>query len=252
MQSPYKLSNQQILGIWENAQHLHPLDRSLYLIQRVDNHNSWQDLKTLSIGARNHFLLAIRLATFGHELMAAAQCPKCQEELDIIAEPEELGYGKPLPPFNAIYQLQFNEMDIQFKPLTSVDLASICHLHDTEPASRQLLTQSIQSITDSSTQQTISEEAYNEHYDVICETLADAIATVDPVMLNEADVSCPKCQYDWNVCFDLGDFLWQEICHRAKSLLVEVQQLARHYGWSEDEILTMSDIRRHGYIEVIS
>jgi hypothetical protein len=51
--------------------------------------------------------------------------------------------------------------------------------------------------------------------------------------------------------FDAGEFLLAELSTRARTLLYEVHLLARNYGWSEHDILALSDRRRASYVELV-
>jgi hypothetical protein len=53
------------------------------------------------------------------------------------------------------------------------------------------------------------------------------------------------------VLFDAGSFFWSELGAWARRLLHEIHSLARAYGWSESEILTLSPARRQAYLELI-
>jgi hypothetical protein len=51
---------------------------------------------------------------------------------------------------------------------------------------------------------------------------------------------------------DIITFFWMEIKTRARRLLTEVHLLARTYGWSENDILTMSPRRRTMYLQMVT
>ena len=46
--------------------------------------------------------------------------------------------------------------------------------------------------------------------------------------------------------------LWAELEAVARRLAMEVHTLASAYGWSESEILSLSDARRRLYLEMVS
>ena len=47
-----------------------------------------------------------------------------------------------------------------------------------------------------------------------------------------------------------GDVLWSELQSRAERLLLDVDALARAYGWTEPEILALSSTRRAAYLQL--
>ena len=67
-----------------------------------------------------------------------------------------------------------------------------------------------------------------------------------------AELACPDCGHGWNVELDVAAFAWREIEILAERLLQHVDVLARRYGWSEQEILTLSPARRRFYLELAS
>jgi hypothetical protein len=50
--------------------------------------------------------------------------------------------------------------------------------------------------------------------------------------------------------FEIGTFLWTELAAQAKRLLREIAALARVFGWSEAEVLSLSATRRQIYLEL--
>lgn len=66
------------------------------------------------------------------------------------------------------------------------------------------------------------------------------------------DLNCPECGAHWQLLFDVVNFLWVEIAASAKRLLLEIHALAKTYGWTERYILTLSDVRRQSYLEMIN
>jgi hypothetical protein len=52
--------------------------------------------------------------------------------------------------------------------------------------------------------------------------------------------------------FDIGEFFWTEIAVQAQRLLREIDALARAYGWTEREILSLPGQRRQAYLELVA
>ena len=78
-----------------------------------------------------------------------------------------------------------------------------------------------------------------------------AIAEADPnaeILLN---LTCPACGERFQELFDIVTHLWDEISAYAKDIAYETHLLARYYGWSEREILAMSEHRRQTYLGMI-
>jgi hypothetical protein len=79
--------------------------------------------------------------------------------------------------------------------------------------------------------------------------MTQALDAADPCIDVSIDLTCPACTHTWNAPFDIAAFLWDEIEVRARQLLDDVHVLAARYGWTEAEILRLSDARRSAYIE---
>jgi hypothetical protein len=82
------------------------------------------------------------------------------------------------------------------------------------------------------------------------ERVASLLAEADPQAETLIDLTCCACHHRWQVLLDIENFLWVKIQALAKRLLREVHALARAYGWREVDILAMSSVRRHGYLEM--
>jgi hypothetical protein len=77
------------------------------------------------------------------------------------------------------------------------------------------------------------------------------LAEADPASDLKVALRCPECGHAWEVSFDIAEFLWDEVSSRARRLLRETHRLALAYGWSEAEILGLSDFRRRSYLELL-
>jgi hypothetical protein len=62
---------------------------------------------------------------------------------------------------------------------------------------------------------------------------------------------CTDCGFEWGEQLDPVAFIWAEMEARARKLLREVHSIASAYGWSETEILSLSEARRSHYVELV-
>jgi hypothetical protein len=65
-------------------------------------------------------------------------------------------------------------------------------------------------------------------------------------------LTCPACGHEWDLLFDIAEFFWREISAQAQRLLREIDTLARAYGWTEAEILSLPAQRRQTYLEMLA
>lgn len=215
-------------------------------------------LANLTMGQRDALLLLLREQTFGPTLDSVAKCPRCQEQLEFSLNTQEIRVidvsdddvpddAIPNSLSHAQYQCDVEGMTIQFRLPTSVDVAAVTLMAQPEQvrvnlARRCLLTASQNGNGISIEQLEVDEIA----------TFADHLAQVDPQAEILLNLQCPACQHDWQIVFDIVSYLWAELVGYAKRLLIDVHQLARAYGWSEADILAMSNNRRQYYLELVT
>jgi len=83
------------------------------------------------------------------------------------------------------------------------------------------------------------------------ERIGESMAQADPLAEILLGFECPACLHNCSEALDLPTFLWAEIDALVRRLLLEVHTLASAYGWSEREILSLSDARRRLYLEMV-
>ena len=65
-------------------------------------------------------------------------------------------------------------------------------------------------------------------------------------------LGCPNCEKHWELLFDIAHFFWNEIAAQAQRIVYEIDALARAYGWTEREILSLPAQRRRTYLEMLA
>jgi len=242
----HPLSAHEILQVWEQGQRQHSVGRALTMLAAACPDMMQDKLACISIGQRDASLLTLREQTFGSALNCFAECMQCQERTEFTINVADIRVAS-----NSGEQM--NEMtvdgfDLRFRLLNSLDLACIIKCNEPEEA-RKLLVQRCLLQVNQSDGTMISSKELSE--DVI-ERFAAHIAEYDPqaeVLLN---LKCPACSYGWQIIFDIASFFWAEICAQAQRLLYEVHTIAIAYGWREEDILSMSTVRRQFYLEMVS
>ncbi|GAA1243929.1 hypothetical protein GCM10009578_100120 [Streptomyces rhizosphaericus] len=79
---------------------------------------------------------------------------------------------------------------------------------------------------------------------------AEAAERADPAADVTLSVACPECGEATRAELDIASYLWAELDHWARDLLLDVHLLATAYGWSEPQILALSPLRRRYYLEL--
>ncbi len=238
------LNNDKILRIWELAGQQHPVDQAITILQEAFPDKIWDDLIRLSIGERNSFLLDIREQTFGKGLHGATKCAKCGKELEFIADADELRCGvdgKKEKDTEAI----FGQYKIRLRMLNSLDLAAVAECSDIDSAGRIMARRAVLQLFLNEIETSVD----NLSDDGLV-AISEKLEKSDPHANMKIEMKCPECGAILSIPFDIASFLWKEIAAQAKRLLREVNILAGYYGWREGDILSMSSIRRHFYLEM--
>ena len=221
---------QTILGLWEQAEHEHPIDRALSILS-VFARASRSSLASLPIHRRDALLLASRVAAFGYTLEGVAACPGCGCKVDAALT---------LPAAAAVPSDDKGRVEVEgravgFRIPNSRDLAAAVRAPDAEAAGRMLLTRC----------QLASEpgEAVARAIDAEIERLCEASSL-------ELKMACPQCSGEFVVPVDIASFFWDELVFYAKRLLEDVDALAQRYGWTEADVLSLPERRRRYYLEL--
>jgi hypothetical protein len=228
----------QVVALWERARGLHAIDRVLSAIALALPDTQLADAP---VGERCRAALRVLCSMRADALAAEASCPACGERHELEAPREAL-----------IDQLSPDALDLQIglytlnlRALTSRDQASVVQL-DEDAAVQTLLARCVSELRCNG----VPSETTALPAEVV-EQIASRLAELDPNAETLLSLRCVRCGESWELLFDAGEFLLAELSTRARTLLYEVHLLARNYGWSEHDILALSDRRRASYVELV-
>jgi hypothetical protein len=227
------LGNADFLRLWEEGSRMHPLDRALFTLgtalpEDADAVADWP------LGRRNAVLAELRRRSFGSALSSWCACPECGERMEFELDAALLCAHETLadPPVRV--------QGRAFRLPTSRDLAIIAGESDPQRAALHLLQRCC---LDAPEPPDWTETQMAE--------AGRALAEADPLAETLLQLRCAVCSHAWEAPLDIADFLWSEIEGRARRLLIEVHALASAYGWSEADILALSEPRRARYLEMV-
>ncbi|NGZ08269.1 MAG: hypothetical protein CV088_02645 [Nitrospira sp. LK70] len=229
-------STSDILEMWEKGRPLHPLDRGLLALSTALP-SLTDDLADWPLGRRNRALFDLYCKAFGSRLHGWTSCPSCGEKIEfdldasvlLSTQREEPGWQEMLTVGNERFRLP-----------TSRDLAEVMTASDARPAARRLL----ERCRESRLEPLVSSDA-------TLEEVEERMASADPMADIRLVLPCPTCGHQWDGTLDIARFVWAEIESRARRLLLEVHHLARAYGWTEAETLSLPAARRAMYLEMV-
>lgn len=244
--SAVALSTVAMLSTWETGAARAPVDRALALLRRAVATGQAEDLDGWSIGRRDARLLDLRCATFGDCVTATTVCPSCGQELEVAVSITDI--RSPHGDAHAEFELTDPAgLRVRFRLPTSADLRVAAIAGSWDLARRMLAQRCV--IKADRHGQPVSPAGLPE--EVVSE-IGQAMAANDPQSDVRFDVACDLCGHGWQVRFDIADYLWREVAAQARHLVAEVHTLAMVYGWSEADILALSEQRRQRYLELVT
>ena len=235
------LSQPELLEFWERGVEQRPVERTLALLRRTCE----EDPAQFTWGECSARLFQLRAQIFGNEISAVVKCPKCGEGLEItfrIPGNADLRAG-----WRDALALSVNGFDATFRLPTLLDLNETQRGEDKEEAQNALLRRCILDVNRAS--KAVSAEELPEEF---VRAISEAMAGADPDAEVRLPLHCAQCHHDWKEDFDIESFFWTEIQAWSGRMLNEVHRLAAAYGWSEAEILQLSPLRRHVYLNLIA
>jgi hypothetical protein len=241
------LSASEMIAIWERGAAQHPVDRALTLLEACCGEPR-ERLAQASIGQRDALLLLVHQQLFGDVLQAFAECPQCRERLEYSLSTREIAARSQTGGIDSESHLSFVDggMQVQLRLPNSFDLGAVAASTDMATARRLLAERCVIEMTRERRTVPVSELT-----DSAVDRIAAHLASADPQADVVIDLTCAACRHAWQVILEIESFLWIKISSLAKRLLRDVHALARAYGWSEQEILSLSPLRRRAYLEMV-
>jgi len=230
------LSNVHILELWERGVRLHPLDRNVLTLTAARAGSEGDSPADWALGRRNRALLELLSSGLGRDVHGWLACPTCSEKLEFrmdgktLVVPEEASRGDAVTIKGRLFRLP-----------TSRDLARAARERDPGRAAIRLL---------EACQVDVGSDLSWSDLDI--EEAGERMAAADPMAEIRLLFDCPDCGHEWSETLDPGAFVWAEIEARSKRLLREVHVLSSAYGWTEKEVLSLSEPRRAFYLEAIA
>jgi hypothetical protein len=235
----------QLLAAWERGLIQTPAQRALTLLSASFDGTPFDSLASLTIGECDKRLLRLHERVFGSRINAIANCPACDETLelnfnvaDICVEQTALAPPK--------LTIEKEDYIVTFRLPQTLDLMALDQDADVIENRRRLLDRCILSAR-LGTEEIKVDKLPND----IVEEVSAQMAKADPQAEILIAARCPHCAHQWKVPLDIGAFVWAELNAWAPRVLREVHLLAEAYGWSESDILALSPTRRRLYLEML-
>ncbi len=219
----------ELLRLWDAACVMAPVERAFTVGTAASPAMSAAEVAALPLGRAHARLLEVRTALLGPEMAATAACPSCGEDAEF-----EL--------FTTDLLLLADKIVDDPEPV----------IHDGETVRWRLPTGADLVATPDAANLLRRCAGGTELAPALREAVVAGMAAADPLAEVMVDLSCPACHTAFAADVDVSAFVWAELDGRARRLLLEVDALARAYGWSETEVLALSEPRRAAYLRTLA
>jgi hypothetical protein len=221
----------EILSFWETGSRLSPLDRGVLAAQIAGVPAS--QAADLPLGERNRVLARLYREHFGGELEGFTQCTECGEKLEFNFDLQQVADAPPLKSGHLVVVGRWT-----FHLPTSRALAMALNGGEEASAGHRLLAHCLAEPSDAASGWSEEEMA----------AIEEKLAEADSLAEIQIGFKCPECGAEFEDTLDLGSFLWPEVEGTARQLFDDIHLLASAYGWTEDEVLRLSSMRREAYV----
>lgn len=235
------LTDAQMLYIWERGIALGPTSRALLILGGA--RRAGQEACEWPVGRRDAALLEIRRATFGDRLASRTTCPRCGCELEFELDAGALRAHGTGPQGDQTIVLQQGGAHISVRTPTSSDLLAVETLGSSQAIETALWKRCVVA-HDEHGAALDPEQLTAAQRDAVETALEDADCGMDL----RIDLECRACATRWETAYDIARVLWLEIVQHARGVLHHVHQLARRYGWTERDVLSLGQRRREMYL----
>jgi len=243
-----RLSSQRAIDAWERGQTSDSQELPLALLSVALPDEDREHLARLSVGRRDALLMRLRERTFGRRVSGFAQCPQCGARLQFQLDLASYDTGEALAGDPGEGELELAGWRLRFRTPDSRDLAFAARFPEEMSARRALVQRCVLAAWDDAGREVPPEVVPDVLPEEVVSALAQRMEELDPLAYLPLAIDCANCEHEWVLLFDIAALFWEEIASTAERLLHEVRTLALAYGWSESEILAMSDARRRFYL----
>lgn len=233
------------LAIWERVASLGPgaraIDRALLLASFDGDETA--ALSAAPVGRCYAKLLGLRLRMGSNELDGIATCPHCADPVEFAVN--TIDFLALDTPGEKSAELVFSRAGytVHGRPPAPIDLIGLDEEADPVAALRRRCLVANDADGNGLDPATLPDDILDE--------IDLALAAADPLAELVVSLRCPDCEVGFDADVDLGAFVWSEVDARAQRILHDVDILARAYGWTEPDVLALSESRRAAYLNLV-
>jgi hypothetical protein len=199
-----------------------------------------------TLGRRNAGFVALHARLFGREMALLSHCPGCGTAVEFCADCDELAIS-PVPAEAAAHRLEADGYVVDFRLPDASDVAAASGESSLDRFARRLLERCVTGAACAGV--IVLPGELPSH---VADAVARRMESLDPHAGVSFALACPACSAEWDAPLDVGHLLWHKVRAAAERLLLDVDVLARAYGWTEIEVLRLSPARRAAYLQMVT
>lgn len=202
------------------------------LAGRVDG-----DPLALPLGTRDTALIELRIATFGMSLTTVANCAGCDTEIEADFELDALrSIGSDV--VVSEFDVTTTAGERRFRVPTTYDVIAAAAAPDPGRVIAERCAIGI-------------DPGERPLADADVRTISDALAAASPIIDVTIEMTCVDCGRASDRTLDIVAVLSDELDAHCQRVIHDVIVLARAFGWSETDVLSIPPRRRHRYLDVV-
>jgi hypothetical protein len=219
----------QLLAAWEEGSRAEPVARVAVLVHRAGLAEDIDSALDLPIGRGATMAARLHAEMFGAEVEGIVRCGVCGEDLDVTV------------PLAGLADEGGSRADVAGLVVRALTIRDLLVAGAAGDARRELLARCV---SDRHGQPVELEELDAERLGALDEAAEDLAGAAGTVLRG----NCPACGGDATAPLDVGALLWEQVARSARALLAEVAELGAVFGWSEQDVLALTPLRRREYL----
>jgi hypothetical protein len=235
------LDGHALLALWEGALAQPDALRG----DAVLRHACDEDTPALTLGERNLRLGALHARLFGRGLDLLSHCPACGTAAQFSGDCAALLDQSRAAQGGAPHRVEADGCVLSFRLPGPMDVQAAAAHGDGDVFARHLLQRCVLACTRDG-----EPCAPHDLPLAVLDRLSQRIEALDPAACVSFALACPQCATRWDARLDLGGLLWRKLQAAAERLLLDIDTLARNYGWSESDVIALSPTRRAAYVQM--
>lgn len=238
------IDGKTLLALWESVLAQPAADRSDALLQAAPRNAA----PARSLGERTARLAGLHTELFGRELELLSHCPTCGTVAQFSGDCEAIA-AQMSPQITNVpqHRLEIHGHFIDFRMPDSADIAIASGGAGNEDFTQRLLDRCVLGCSYEGNAVPARQLPVP-----VLDALSQHMEMLDPGASVSFALECPQCATQWQAQLDLGEVVWLKVRVAAEQVLLDIDALARAYGWTEREVLRLKPLRRAAYLQMVT